>query len=100
MRKIYQSAPDVPQAVANKAIDIIERHFAAAGVGRADDLPEENKVRLHRDLQNFFEAELPHARKKDGGPAYDLGPHGGGFLKSVVRWLGRVCRGQSSEPDV
>jgi hypothetical protein len=58
MRKIYQSAPDVPQAVANKAIDIIERHFAANGVRRAEELPEESKIRLMRELQKLFYAEL------------------------------------------
>jgi len=60
VRKIYQSAPDVPQALSNKAIEMIERHFAASGVRRAEELPEENKVRLFRELQRFFQSELPN----------------------------------------
>lgn len=65
MRKIYQSVPDVPQALSNKAIEIIERHFTACGVRRAEELPEENKIHLLRELQRFFQTELP-ANKKDG----------------------------------
>ncbi len=72
MRKIYQSVPDVPQALSNKAIEIIERHFTASGVRRAEDLPEENKIHLLRELQKFFQSELP-ANKKDGS-GYDWNP--------------------------
>jgi hypothetical protein len=85
MRKIYQSAPDVPQAVANKVIEIIERHLAAAGVRRAEDLPEENKVHLLRELRSYFRSELPSDRRE--GVPYDWSSHrNGGF------WAAAVCR--------
>lgn len=91
MRKIYQSVPDVPQAVANKAIDIVERHISASGVRRAEELPEESKVRLMRELQNFFMNEFPHSRGEDGELIYDWGSRRhGGMWKSIVRWLQRV----------
>jgi hypothetical protein len=95
MRKIYQSAPDVPQALANKAIDIIERHFTAAGVRRAEDLSEESKVHMMRELEHFFGADLPpHLRGKDGS-GYNL--HSQGFLSSIVRWLERMLRPSGGE---
>jgi hypothetical protein len=59
MKKVNRHVPDVPQLVADRGTEIIERHFNAYGVKRACDLPEEGKVRLHRDLQQFFAAELP-----------------------------------------
>jgi hypothetical protein len=59
MKKVNRHLPDVPQLVADRGTEIIERHFNAYGVKRASDLPEEGKVRLHRDLQQFFTAELP-----------------------------------------
>ena len=94
MRKIYQSVPDVPQSLANKAVDIIERHFTASGVRRADDLPEESKVHLLRELDKFFQSELPKMRTKDGELAYSWGSQrSGGFLNSIIRWLERVFRG-------
>lgn len=70
VRKIYQSATDVPQAMSNKAIEMIERHFAASGVRRAEELPEENKVRLFRELQRFFQSELPNGKDAQA-PAWD-----------------------------
>jgi hypothetical protein len=94
MRKIYQSAPDVPQAIANKAVDIIERHFVANGVRRAEDLPEESKVHLMRELQRFFQSDLPpQIRNKEGSVVYGwTSSSEGGFLNSVVRWFERVFR--------
>lgn len=86
MRKIYQSVPDVPQALSNKAIEIIERHFTACGVRRAEELPEENKIHLLRELQKFFQTELP-ANKKDGaGYAWDTDRREGlvGYLLNLV----------------
>jgi len=71
VRKIYQSAPDVPQALSNKAIEMIQRHFAACGVRRAEELPEESKIRLFRELQKFFQSELPVSGKDAPGPAWD-----------------------------
>lgn len=93
MRKIYQSAPDVPQALANRAIDIVERHFTAGGVRRAEDLTEENKVHLLRELQRFFQNELPAMRGLDG-ETYNY-PQQRGIVSSVRRWFGRVFRGNT-----
>ncbi len=91
MRKIYQSAPDVPQAIANKAIEIIERQFAANGVRRAEELPEESKVRLLRELQAFFASEFPpNVRGEKKAARYSLG-----FFASVLNW----CRGLFSKDD-
>lgn len=90
MRKIYQSAPDVPQAIANKAIDIIERHIVACGARRVEDLPEENKIHLLRELQKFFQSELPPlVTGKEGKETYARGYHGG-FVGRAMRWLGRI----------
>lgn len=100
MRKIYQSVPDVPQAIANKAIDIVERHFTASGVRRAEELPEENKVRLMREIQHFLQSELPDLKERNGEWGYDWSTRqGGGFRGSVVRWFQRVFRWGSVEPD-
>jgi hypothetical protein len=66
MKKLYADAPDVPQGVANRGVRIIERHLRLHKVERAKDLPEEAKVRLLRDLREFFDTE---ARSKGGqGP--------------------------------
>ena len=93
MRKIYQSVPDVPQPLANKAVDIIERHFAVNEVRRAEDLPEESKVHLLRELDKFFQHELPKMRTKEGESVCDWGSQrSGGFLNSSIRWLVRVLR--------
>jgi hypothetical protein len=51
--------PDVPQQVADRGTELIERHLSAYGVTRARDLPEEGKVYLRRELAGFFAAELP-----------------------------------------
>ena len=99
MRKIYQTAPDVPQAVANKAIEIVERHFNALEVRRAEELPEESKVRLMRELQVLFMSEFPHSRGKDGELIYDWSSHrGGGSWRSIVRWVKRVFHAGNVEP--
>ena len=63
MKKVYQHLPDVPAAVGERGAEIIERCLNAYGVARAEDLPEEGKVRLLRDLQGFFDAELPEGLK-------------------------------------
>lgn len=100
MRKIYQSVPDVPQVIANKAIEIVERHFTANGVRRAEELPEENKVRLMRDLQNFFLSEVPHVRGREGELVYDWSSHsGGGVFRAIGRWLRRVLHRGEVEAD-
>jgi hypothetical protein len=59
MKKVHRHVPDVPQGLADRGTEIIERYFNAYGVKRASDLPEEGKVRLRRDLQHFFAAEVP-----------------------------------------
>jgi hypothetical protein len=58
MKKLFPEAPDVPQSVANRGVRIVERYLRIHRVDRAKDLPEEAKVRLYRDLKEFFEAEL------------------------------------------
>ena len=59
MKKVNRYVPDVPQKVADRGTEIVEKHLAAYGVSRAADLPEEGKVRLMRDLRGFFDEELP-----------------------------------------
>lgn len=59
MKKVNRYVPDVPQKIADRGTEIVERHLAAYGVGRPTELPEEGKVRLLRDLRGFFEEELP-----------------------------------------
>lgn len=86
MRKIYQSAPDVPQAIANKAIDIIERHLVASGARRVEELSEENKIHLMRELQWYFQSELPAIVIKEGKEQYARKPRGG-LLGQARCWL-------------
>ena len=59
MKKVNRYVPDVSQRTADRGTEIVERHLAAYGVSRAADLPEEGKVRMMRDLQRFFEGEIP-----------------------------------------
>jgi hypothetical protein len=59
MKKINRHVPDVSQGIADRGTEIIERHFNAYGVKRASELPEEGKVRLYRDMQQYFAAEMP-----------------------------------------
>jgi len=59
MKKINRHVPDVPQGIADRGTELIERYFVAYGVKRAADLPEEGKVRLHRDLQSYFSEMMP-----------------------------------------
>jgi len=67
VKKVHRHVPDVPQAVADRGTEIIERHFQAYGVKRAADLPEEGKVHLYREMQKFLAAEVPPG-SLDGGP--------------------------------
>lgn len=100
MRKIYQSVPDVPQAIANRAIDIVERHLASNGVRRADEMLEESKVRLMREIQHFLQSELPNIKERNGEWGYDWSARRGkGFAASVVRWFQRMFRWGSVESD-
>lgn len=80
MKRIHRNVPEVPQAVADRGTELIERYLAAYGVTRASDLPEEGKVRLYRDLQQFFERELPQ-----GPPQPPPGPGG------ILGWLRRAA---------
>jgi hypothetical protein len=75
MKKVNRHVPDVAQGVADRGTEIIERHFNAYGVKRAGELPEEGKVRLHRDLQQFLATEMP------GGPE----------LRPAVPWWTRAA---------
>jgi hypothetical protein len=59
VKKVNRHVADVPQSVADRGTEIVERHFQAYGVKRAMDLPEEGKVHLLREMQAFFAAELP-----------------------------------------
>jgi hypothetical protein len=59
MKKVSRHVPDIPQGIADRGTEIIERQFNAYGVKRASDLPEEGKVRLHREMQQYFAAEMP-----------------------------------------
>lgn len=59
MKKVNRLVPDVQQRLADQGTEVVERHLAAYGVSRAMDLPEEGKVRLMRDLQGFYQQELP-----------------------------------------
>jgi len=59
MKKLNRHVPDVSQGIADRGTEIIERYFNAYGVKRANDLPEEGKVRLYREMQQYFAAEMP-----------------------------------------
>jgi hypothetical protein len=59
VKKIHRHVADVPQSVADRGTEIVERHFQAYGVKRACDLPEEGRVHLYRQMQQFLAAELP-----------------------------------------
>lgn len=59
MKKVNRYVPDVPQKVADRGTEIVERILASYGVSRACDLPEEGKVRLMREMRGFFDQEVP-----------------------------------------
>jgi hypothetical protein len=59
VKKVHRHVPDVPQNVADRGTEIVERHFQAYGVKRAMDLPEEGKVHLMREMRAFFATEIP-----------------------------------------
>jgi len=59
VKKIHRHVADVPQNVADRGTEIVERHFQVYGVKRAIDLPEEGKVHLMREMRSFFASELP-----------------------------------------
>lgn len=87
MKKVNKYVPDVPQKVADRGTEIVERHLAAYGVSRAIDLPEEGKVRLVRDLQGFFEGDLP-----EGLPMMDPREMG---IRGWFRRMWRSVTGQA-----
>ncbi|MHB0999425.1 MAG: hypothetical protein ACYC27_09285 [Armatimonadota bacterium] len=99
MRKIHQSALDVPQSVANKAIDIIERHFTINGVRRAEQLPEESKIHLMRELEKYFQSQAPHGTHNEGTSAYnwESGQERKGIIRSLRDWLARVLNNGDSD---
>jgi hypothetical protein len=78
VKKIHRHVPDVPQSVADRGTEIIERHFQAYGVKRASDLPEEGKVHLYREMQSFLAAELPKG-------VAEKAPRGG-----LAQWIERL----------
>jgi hypothetical protein len=59
VKKVHRFVPDVDQRAADRGTEVVERLLAAYGVSRASDLPEEGKVRLMRELQGFYRAEIP-----------------------------------------
>ena len=80
MKKIHRHVADVPQNIADRGTEIVERHFQAYGVKRAIDLPEEGKIHLMREMRTFFADELPrHAE-----PSAQRSPLG--------RWWDRMRR--------
>ncbi len=58
MKKVNRYVPDVSQTVGDRGTEVVERVLTAYGVARAEDLPEEGRVRLHRELTLFFENEI------------------------------------------
>lgn len=65
MKKLFPETPDVPQAVANRAARIIEKHMRMHRVEKAKDLSEEARVRLYRDLRFLFDGgDQPAGGKK------------------------------------
>jgi len=80
VKKVHRHVPDVPQGIADRGAEIVERHFQAYGVKRAMDLPEEGKVHLLREMRNYFATELPDPHEVDA-PRSTLG-----------RWWDRVRR--------
>lgn len=81
MKKVNRYVPDVSQRLGDRGTEVVEKHLAAFGVSRALDLPEEGKVRLMRDLQGFFQQEVPEGLKM-------LNPSDVGWRGGVKRcWL-------------
>jgi hypothetical protein len=80
VKKVHRHVPDVPQSIADRGTEIVERHFQAYGVKRAMDLPEEGKVHLMREMRSFFAAELP-------GQSEAMAPRTG-----FAGWLERIRR--------
>jgi hypothetical protein len=68
MRKAHRYLADVPQPVADRGTELIERHLAAYGVSRARDLPDEGKVYLRRELVKFFAASLTQGLPQPPAP--------------------------------
>lgn len=90
MKKVNRYVPDVPQKVADRGTELVERHLAAYGVSRAADLPEEGKVRLIRDLRGFFDEELPDGLRM-------LDPSDVGWRGALKRlWLRIIGRSRVS----
>ncbi|MHB0912550.1 MAG: hypothetical protein ACYC2Y_03775 [Armatimonadota bacterium] len=84
--------------MANKAIDIIERHFNASGVRRAEELPEESKVHLMRELESFFKSEAPsRVQGEDGSLMYTWESQRSGRLQAIMRWIAKALN--TDEPN-
>ena len=80
MKKVHRHIPDVPQSIADRGAEIVERHFQAYGVKRAMELPEEGKVHLLREMRSVFATELPRQSEM----AASRSP--------LVRWWERIRR--------
>jgi hypothetical protein len=92
VKKVNRYVPDVPQRVADRGTELVERHLAAYGVSRAMDLPEEGKVRLYHELQKFYKMELP-----EGLQMLDASEVGWrGFFKRGWRRVKGVFRGRAA----
>lgn len=86
MKKVNRLVPDVPQRVADRGTEVVERHLTTYGVSRASELPEEAKVRLMRDLQRFYKQEFPQGLQM-------INPNDIGWRGALKR-LWRFARGQ------
>ena len=82
MKKLFPEMPDVPQSVANGAVRIIERHFKTHRVTRAAELSEEAKVRLHRDLREFFDTEIGLGGSRGAARKRRIG-----LFEKITTWL-------------
>ena len=82
MKKLFPEMPDVPQGVANKVVRLIERRFRFHKVARANDLAEEARVRLHRDLRALFYTELG-----SGGSLSTNRKRRAGILERLHVWI-------------
>lgn len=71
MKKLFPEMPDAPQAIANRAARIIEKHMRTHRVEKAKDLPEEARIRLYRDLRFLFDGgDQPLSNSGSGGVFY------------------------------
>ncbi|MFA6492921.1 MAG: hypothetical protein WCV58_02195 [Patescibacteria group bacterium] len=58
MKKMLYGA-DLDRKTINRAMRLVEKHLWLYRTNRAQNLPEEARVRLYLDLQKLFRGELP-----------------------------------------